>query len=319
MADLRTLYPEITPYNLGKLDVGNGHHVYFEESGNPTGIPVFHLHGGPGGGASPKSRQIYNPQKYRIIIHDQRGSGRSTPVGSIADNTLQHLVADIEALRTHLKVETMVVYGTSWGSTLALAYAQAHPQRVKALILGGIFFGSQYEMDFVTKPGLTERFVPHIWRALRDFLPAGQPPMQALNAIVNGPDETLAKQAALHWTRMEWWTGDVAPDAAIIEPALAADLGMLDRVKILAHYAAHDFFLKPDELVANLPRIKHVPITILQGLQDLVTPPQAAFALHEAHQKNGGTSTLHLVPATGHVGTPQMVNKRIEVLDALAV
>lgn len=319
MTEQHTLYPEITPYDMGKLYVGNGHHIYYEQSGNPHGIPVFHLHGGPGGGASPKSRQLYNPQKYRIIVHDQRGSGRSTPVGNITENTTPHLVADIEALREHLNVETMVVYGTSWGSTLALAYAQVHPQRVKALIVGGVFFGSEYELDFATKPGLTERFVPHIWRALMDFLPAGQPPMQALNAIVNGPDENLAQQAALHWTRMEWWTGDVSPDPAVIEPALAADTGMLDRVKVLAHYAAHQFFLKPDELLNNLARIKHIPITILQGLQDLVTPPQAAFTLHEVHQKNGGTSTLHLLPATGHVGTPQMVSKRIEVLDTLSI
>lgn len=274
------LHPPIEPRQSGHLAVSGGHRVYFEESGNPRGQPVLFLHGGPGSASKPDHRRYFDPVAYRIVLFDQRGCGRSEPAGAIHDNTTSHLVADIEAIRERLGVRQWTLFGGSWGSSLALAYAQAHPQRVGCLILRGIFLASRDELSWYFL-GLRQ-FIPEAWHALWDGIPVAPADwpglVRAYDAMLHQPDTTAAIDAARRWNAYETAIMSIGMEAPMAASANDAP-GALARARIQVHYLAHDCFLRPGELLDNLPRVSHLPATIVHGRMDFVCPPVTAYEL----------------------------------------
>ncbi|QLY33445.1 prolyl aminopeptidase [Nocardia huaxiensis] len=298
---MRTLYPPIEPYEQGMLDVGDGQRIYWEVSGNPDGKPVVFLHGGPGGGTAPFHRQFFDPQAYRIVLLDQRGCGRSTPHiadgASLATNTTWHLVADIEALRTHLGVERWQVFGGSWGSTLALAYAQTHPDRVTELILRGIFLLRRKEIDWYYN-GSAGYVYPDEWEKFLAPIPEaerGDDLVEVYHRLLNSPDAATATDAAVAWSTWEGATSSLLPHpdrvAESADPRFA-----LAFAKIENHYFQHRGFLDDGQLLRDIDRITHIPGVIVQGRHDIVCPAVSAWDLHKAWPG----SELHLVPDAGH-------------------
>jgi proline iminopeptidase len=250
------LYPPIAASRTGRLVLDALHTMYWEESGNPRGVPVVFLHGGPGGGSSPDHRRFYDPTHYRIVIYDQRGAGQSTPLGELRGNTTPQLVADIERLRAHLGIKQWLLFGGSWGSTLALAYAEQHPDRVLGLVLRGIFLCRPLEIDWFL---YRLRFMqPEAWRSFAEYLPA-----------------------AHRWSRYESSCSTLLPDAGLVSH-FDEDPVALAIARIEAHYFVNRIFLPDDALLGGLGRIRHLPCTIVQGRYDLVCPIFSADELHRA-------------------------------------
>ena len=277
----RELYPEITPYEIGELPLESDHVMYWEQSGNPKGAPVLFLHGGPGAGTTPTHRRFFDPGHYRIVLFDQRGAGKSTPNASVEDNTTHHLIADIERLRETLGIEQWLVFGGSWGSTLALAYAQTHPSRCRGLILRGIFLCGVEEVDWFLR-GMG-RFFPEAWRNFAAAVPAAERG-DLLDAYrrrlqSNDPDVNIA--AARAWAAYEATCSTLRPNgdavAAMRDPAGALALARLE-----AHYLAHNAFLEDGDLLANIDAIRQLPGVIVQGRYDMVCPPATADRLATA-------------------------------------
>jgi proline iminopeptidase len=285
------LYPPIEPYRRDWLDAGGGHRIYFEESGNAVGFPVVFIHGGPGSQSRPVHRRFFDPGFYRVILFDQRGCGQSLPAGSLSDNTTAHLVADMEQLRRHLKIERWLLFGGSWGSTLALSYALAYAHRVAGLILRGIFLGSRMEADWFLAG--VRHFVPEAWAEFsRD---ADSSIVEHYRRLVGHPDKGIALAAARRWCDYE---------ARVMEPAnttapaaaTAAPREILSAVSVQLHFLANDFFLQPNELLDNLWRIGNRPVIIVQGRMDMVCPPVTALAV--ASRIDG--ADLRMVGSGGH-------------------
>ena len=289
------LFPEITPYDTGTLSVGEGHVMYYEQLGSPAGRPVLFLHGGPGAGAGLVHRRFFDPDYWRIIIYDQRGSGRSTPLGGIVANTTPHLVADIEKLRAHLGLGSLVLFGGSWGSTLALAYAQAHPENVQACVLRGIFLGRQIEIDWFMH-GIAQVF-PEEHRAFAEFLPPNERGDLLGNYIrrLNNPDPAIHMPAARVWSVYEGACSTLMPAPETVS-SFAQDRTAIGLARIEAHYFAHHLFLPPEGLLGGMHRIAHIPADIIQGRYDMICPPHSAFALKAAWPK----ARLTMVPDAGH-------------------
>lgn len=309
------LFPEITPFATHMLPVTDGHVLYVEESGNPHGLPVIVLHGGPGSGSKAKHRQFFNPATYRIIIADQRGAGLSTPAGSLTANTTAHLINDIEAIRTHLKLEDWVVYGNSWGSTLALAYAQAHPQRVKGLVIGAVFTGTERERDWFTNPDGLARFFPSQFAILRSVL--GHPQTTDIFPLIHAAllqDDAHAYAVARTACRLDAVSMDLEPNLEDIEASLAAPDFSLTSVRIWAHYYHNSFFLTPNQLLNGCATIQHIPTIITQAGLDLCCPPETAYAIHQALPG----STYNYVHLCGHRANPAMEAARIAATNAMA-
>lgn len=308
------LFPEIAPYRTHMLPVGQGHTLYVEESGNPNGPAAIVLHGGPGSGCNANHRRRFNPATWRIICFDQRGAGRSTPAGELTANTTAHLVEDINAIRTHLGLGKIALYGHSWGSTLALAYAQSHPEHVAAMVVGGIFLATQTEMDWFTQPHGVARLYPNEHATLADMLnnPAPQMFFKALSQAITGGDVAHATLTARQWGVLESLLSTPTPNRAEIEAELALP-GMLPRAAIEISYIANNCYLTPNQLLENASRLVGIPLTILQGQLDFVTPPAAAIALHQALPH----SRLHLLAETGHSGTPQLEDARVAATEAM--
>ncbi len=292
-AALDVLYPVIEPFDDGLLKVSSSHEIYYQQSGRPDGQPALFLHGGPGGGCQDWNRQLFDPEHYRAVLLDQRGCGRSRPHNSLVDNTTWHLVADLEQLREHLGIERWLVVGGSWGSTLALAYAEKHPERVTGLVLRGIFLGTRREFDWFYQRGTREIF-PEAWHALiapipedeRDDLPA------AYYKRLVGNDRDLQVTCALAWTRWEFSTSRlVPPPQGDIGPEFA-----LAFARIETHYFVHDAWLEPDQLLRDARRIRHLPGVIIHGRYDAICPARTAWLLHEVWPR----SRLEIVPAAGH-------------------
>ncbi len=288
------LYPALEPYRKVWLEVGGGHRVYFEESGNPAGFPVLFVHGGPGSRSRPAHRRFFDPAFYRIVLFDQRGCGQSTPAGSILENTTSHLVADIEQLRHHLGVDRWLLFGGSWGSTLSLAYAIAHPGRVAGMVLRGVFLGSAAEVEWYVS-GI-RRFVPEAWE---DFAGnAGESIIEHYRQLIDHSDASVALPAARRWCDYE------ARIMAIGETANGSDGGgnaatpdeLLAGARIQLHFLAHRCFLRPKQLLDDLWRIGSKPITLVQGRMDMVCPPISAF---EVSRRLAGAD-LRLVANGGH-------------------
>ncbi|MBK9115809.1 MAG: prolyl aminopeptidase [Betaproteobacteria bacterium] len=289
------LFPEITPHATGRLALDAVHTLHWEACGNPAGVPLVFLHGGPGGGCMPHHRRYYDPAFWNIVLYDQRGAGRSTPVASLTDNTTPHLVADLERLREALRVERWLVFGGSWGATLALAYAQAHPQRVLGLVLRGVFLATTREIDWFMH-GIRTIF-PEAWGAFAGFLPADERAdlLRSYHRRLTDPDPAVHLPAAHAWDRYESACSTLLPqpDAAAKFDGDAAALAI---ARIEAHYFVHEGFLAPDQLLHGVPRIRHLPCTIVQGRYDIVCPPVTADALARAWPE----AEYVVVPDAGH-------------------
>ena len=294
---LTWLYPEREPYHTGRLQVSSVHEIYFEESGNPSGKPVVFLHGGPGGGSEPKQRRFFHPGKYRIVNFDQRGCGKSTPYASVEDNTTWALVADIEKLREHLGIERWQVFGGSWGSTLALAYSERHPDRVTEIILRGIFLLRRQEIDWFYQRGASALY-PDAWEAYLGHIPEAErgDMLSAYYRRLTSEDAAVRLAAAKVWSRWEGATSKLLPDADFTSH-YEEDEFALAFARIEAHYFVNKGFLGSDgQLLDDVSRIRHIPAVIVQGRYDVVCPMESAWALHRAWPE----AELIIVPDSGH-------------------
>jgi proline iminopeptidase len=292
-----TLYPDIEPYDHGSLQVDARHRLYYEQCGNPRGKPVVLLHGGPGAGCGPKMRRFHDPKHYRIVLFDQRGAGRSTPHADLVDNTTWHLVADIERLREHLGIGRWQVFGGSWGSTLALAYAQTHPERVTELVLRGIFMLRRWELEWFYQEGASRLF-PDAWEAYLKPIPAVERHdlISAYHRRLTSDDPATRLAAARAWSVWEAATSFLHQDPAFMsgheEEAFA-----LAFARIEAHYFVNGGFFECDgQLLRDVPRIRHLPATIVHGRYDVVCPVQNAWDLKRAWPE----AELVVAPSSGH-------------------
>ncbi|WP_459695207.1 prolyl aminopeptidase [Acidisoma sp. C75] len=291
----RDLFPEITPYASGYLPREGGHSLYWEQSGNPRGQPALFLHGGPGAGAGAIHRRFFDPRIWRAVLFDQRGAGRSRPMGSLEHNTTPHLVADIEALREHLGIERWLLFGGSWGSTLALAYAQAHPERVSACVLRGIFLGRDSEIDWFLH-GLRAVF-PDAHGEFAGFLPEEERAdlLTAYRRRLDDPDPRVHGPAARAWSVYEGSCSTLLPQPETVS-SFARDRAALGLARIEAHYFAHRLFLPPEGLLGRMSRIAQIPAEIVQGRYDMVCPAVSAFDL----AARWPAARLTLIPDAGH-------------------
>ncbi len=278
---LKPLFPALETYDSGHLPLDPPHVMYYEQSGDPQGVPVLFLHGGPGGGSSPDCRRFFDPNHYRIILYDQRGAGHSQPLGCLENNTTQHLIADIESLRRHLEIEQWVVFGGSWGSTLALAYAQTHPRSCLGLVLRGIFLCQKQEIDWFLY-GM-RAFFPEIWDDFASYIPADERHdlLSAYHRRLIDPDPAIHMPAAHQWSLYEGSCSTLLPSPEALE-AFNDDKVALGLARIEAHYFLNDIFLPKNALLNKIERIRHLPAVIIQGRYDMVCPPRTATILAAA-------------------------------------
>ena len=294
--------PPGEPYRTGKLAVSKLHTLYFEEYGNPTGKPIVFLHGGPGGGIHPKHRGYFDPRRWRVVLFDQRGCGRSKPHAELRENTTWDLVADIERLRRHLGIERWVVFGGSWGSTLALAYAQTHPASCKALVLRGIFMLRRSEIEWFYQHGASELF-PDAWERYLEPIPVRERGdlLKAYHRRLTSRSRTVRLKAARAWSLWEGATSTLLPDPAALK-RMGANRFAEAFARIEAHYFVNGGFLRrEDQLLRGVGRIRHIPAAIVQGRYDVVCPARTAWDLHRAWPQ----ARLTIVPDAGHsMGEP---------------
>jgi proline iminopeptidase len=289
------LFPDIAPFETGLLPLSSGHVMYWEQVGNPRGQPALFLHGGPGAGAGAVHRRFFDPHHWRVIIFDQRGAGRSRPLGELRDNTTPDLVSDIEVLRRFLGIDEWLLFGGSWGSTLALAYAQAHPERVQGCVLRGVFLGRDSEVDWFLH-GL-RRIFPDAWANFAEHLP----PEERHDLLGNfmwrlcDPDPFVHLPAARAWSQYEGSCSTLMPSPETVA-SFSQDRTALGLARIEAHYFVHKLFLPEGGLLAHMDRIAHIPAEIVQGRYDMVCPPETAFELAAAWVK----ARLTIVPDAGH-------------------
>jgi proline iminopeptidase len=316
MTLLRDLYPAIEPYTSGRLAVDDIHSVYWEECGNPNGIPVVFLHGGPGGGCSASSRQFFDPARYRVILFDQRGAGRSTPNGELRNNTTAHLIADLETLRRLRGVDAWHVFGGSWGSTLAVAYAEEFPEACSSLTLRGIFLMREWEIRWMFEAG--RLFRPEAWQALLNGLPpalrAGDP-LQGYAKLLEDQDHKVRFSAARSWSIFEATLANLIPDSARLAAAQGERVAYA-MARIEVHYFRNNRYQPEDQLLRRIDRISHLPATIVQGRYDLLCPPITALQLHHAWPG----SRLIMVDDAGHSATePGIRSVLVSVMDEIAL
>ncbi len=294
-ADRQTLFPKIEPFGEGTLPLDGGHEMYWEQSGNPDGMPVVFLHGGPGAGANTAHRRFFDPEFYRIVIFDQRGAGRSTPYAELADNTTHYLVDDMEALRRHLGIERWLLFGGSWGSTLALSYGVKHPERAAGFVLRGIFLGTTKELDwFLT--GLRIVF-PEAWRAFTEFLPEEErgDVLDGYYRRLTDPDPKIHWPAAQAWNHYETSCSTLITDFEKGPPS-GSGLQALALARIEAHYFKNSMFLEDDYLLKKIEVIRDIPAMVVQGRYDMVCPVITADTLAQAWPK----ADYAVVPDAGH-------------------
>lgn len=303
------LYPDIEPYNTGFLRVSDTHEIYFEECGTPDGKPVVLLHGGPGGGSTPKMRCFHDPQRYRIILFDQRGCGRSLPHACLKDNTTWHLVNDMERLREHLGVERWQLFGGSWGSSLALAYAQKHPERVTDFILRGIFLLRRAELQWFYQDGASWLY-PDAFECYQKPIPPDERKdmIAAYYKRLTGKDPAVQLEAARAWSIWEGTTLSLLADPTLLDKFSVDDYA-LTFARIESHYFVHGgFFERDGQLLEDVWKISHLPCIIVQGRYDVVTPLKSAWELAKAWPK----AELHIVPDAGHAMTePGIVHELV--------
>ncbi len=296
---MNDLYPELEPYATHRIPVSGAHELYVEECGHPEGIPAVFLHGGPGAGCEPYHRRFFDPDRYRAVLFDQRGCGRSTPHASLKENTTHHLLADIEDIRVRLGVDRWLVFGGSWGSTLAVAYAERHPERVLALVLRGVFLCRQEELRWFYQEGASWVF-PDYWDDFASPIPVAEREdlLGAYHRRLTGADEVARMAAAKAWSRWEARTASLLPNQALVnhfaDPGTAMALARIE-----AHYFVHQAFLAPDQLLLAAHRLQGLPGVIVQGRYDLICPMRSAWEL----QRAWGRSELQVIPDAGHAAS----------------
>ena len=309
------LYPDILPYAVHRLAVDDRHALYVEECGTAKGIPALFLHGGPGAGCEPYHRRFFDPTRYRVVLFDQRGAGRSVPHADLSDNTTWHLVADIERIRELLGIERWLVFGGSWGSTLALAYAQTHPERVSALVLRGIFLCRDDEIRWFYQEGASRLF-PDYWA---DFVAPVAPGdrhdmLGAYHRLLTGTDDIARMAAAKAWSTWEGRTATLLPNPSVVnhfgDPHVALSLARIE-----SHYFVHQAFLRPGQLLEDAARLAGVPTVIVHGRYDVICPLENAWALHRALPG----SELVIVADAGHAASePGIRSALVEATDRFA-
>jgi proline iminopeptidase len=313
----QVLYPPLQIHRHGWLDVGDGHDIYWEECGNPSAPAALFVHGGPGVGCAPHDRRWFDPARWRIVLFDQRGAGRSRPLGSLRANTTPHLVSDIEALRVHLNVPHWLVFGGSWGATLALAYAERHPAQVLALVLRGVFTATGAESRWLYSAAGAATTHPLAWQRLRQAAVPSSHLLDGLSMALNDGTSGAALRAACAW--WQWEQDLMEPDcdspahASAAPPAI--DHGPLfAAARIGVHYARRGYFVAEGQLLAEASRLRDILGAIVQGEEDTITPAQSARDLHRAWP----ASQLHVVPRAGHASSHPVVAQRlIAATDAL--
>ena len=311
---MRIFYPKIKPYQTHRLKVDDVHELYLEESGAVDGIPVVFIHGGPGAGCAECHRRFFDPEKYRIILFDQRGAGQSTPHANLENNTTQHLVSDMEAIREYLKIDKWVLFGGSWGSTLSLVYAQTHPDRVLGMILRGIFLCREKEIEWFYQQG-TSRLFPDAWSDFCHPIPESERDnmVVAYYKRLTSDDELIRTKAAKAWSIWEGRTSTLKPN-----PDVVNSFGNLHTAVSLAriecHYFINNSFLEKNQIIKNANRIKDIPTTIVQGRYDVVCPIESAWELYQALP----LSELNIIPDAGHSAMePSIIDALIKATDKM--
>ncbi|MEZ5803532.1 MAG: prolyl aminopeptidase [Rhizobiaceae bacterium] len=312
---LRTLYPEIEPFDSGMLDVGDGHSIYWERCGTKGAKPAVFLHGGPGGTISPRHRRLFDPELYDVILFDQRGCGKSTPNASLEANTTWHLVADIERLREMAGVDRWLVFGGSWGSTLALAYAEKHPQRISELVVRGIYTLTRAELEWYYQFGVSEMF-PDKWE--RFLAPIPEPErgdmMAAYRKRLVGPDRRAQLEAAKAWSIWEGETITLLPEPATSDPFADEDYAVAF-ARIENHYFVHAGWLEEGQLLRDAHKLKGIPGVIVHGRYDMPCPARYAWLLHKAWPD----AEFHLIEGAGHAySEPGILDRLIRSTDKFA-
>lgn len=313
--ELRTLYPEIEPFDSGMLDVGDGHQVYWERSGTRGAKPAVFLHGGPGGGISPKHRRLFDPKLYDVILFDQRGCGRSTPHAELEANTTWHLVADMERLREMAGFDKWLVFGGSWGSTLALAYAETHPGRVSELVMRGIFTLRREEVQWYYQHGASQIF-PEKWERFVAQIPEGERHdfVAAYRKRLTSDDRQVRIQAAKAWSLWEGETITLLPDPSMTT-AFGQDDFAVAFARIENHYFTHGGWLEEGQLIRDAGRLKGIPGVIVQGRYDAACPPATAWALHRAWPE----AEFHIIENAGHAySEPGILDRLMRATDQYA-
>lgn len=308
-------YPVPDPYCTHRLRVSELHELYVEESGNPDGKPVVFVHGGPGGGTEPWQRTFFDPQKYRIVLFDQRGCGKSTPHAELQDNTTWDLVADMEQIRELLGIERWVVFGGSWGSTLALAYAETHPQRTKALILRGIFLVREPEIRWFYQEGCSWIY-PDAWEHYLNAIPAAEHGdlVQAYYKRLTSHDASVRQAAARAWSIWEGSTSKLIPSEDMLT-RYGGDTFAEAFARIECHYFVNHGFMRPNQLIEDVSRIRHIPGIIIQGRYDVVCPLRSAWDLHRAWPE----AELQIVGDSGHAASePGILSRLVDAADRYA-
>lgn len=312
---MKTLYPEIEPYAVHSIKVNKIHHVYVEECGNASGIPVLFLHGGPASGCKPDHRRFFNPELYRIVLFDQRGCGRSKPHGKLENNTTQDLVSDMEHLRVKLGIDRWLLFGGSWGAALSLLYAQNFPDKVSAMILRGIFLARHHDLEWFLKDG-ANRIYPEQWQRLVSAIPKSDNSdlISAMESCLWGKDELAQLRVAKEW---DAWGGQVALgteyDPTGMDEHVTAEI--LRRVRIEMHYAKHRYFLEDNQILEHCDRLTDIPAVIIHGRNDLVCPMESAYSLHKKLPK----AKFIVLPNSGHVAhSNEMINALIRTMDRIA-
>ncbi|HEY0201240.1 MAG TPA: prolyl aminopeptidase [Burkholderiaceae bacterium] len=316
MTKRRSLYPPIEPYDSGLLAVGDGHTVYYERVGTPGAKPAVFLHGGPGGGISPEHRRLFDPARYDVLLFDQRGCGRSTPHAGLEANTTWHLVSDIERLRGLVGAEQWQVFGGSWGSTLALAYAQKHPQRVSALVLRGIYTVTRAELAWYYQFGVSEMF-PEKWARFQAPIPEAErgDMIGAYHKLLTNSDSAKQIEAARAWSLWEGETITLLPD-----PSFSAthrnDHFALAFARLENHYFVHGAWLEDGQLLREAHKLRGIPGVIVHGRYDMPCPARYAYALHKAWPE----AEFHLIEGAGHAWSePGILDQLIRATDRLAL
>lgn len=311
---MQSLYPEISPFNTFWLETGSIHQVYVEQSGNPAGIPVIFLHGGPCSGTKPDHRCFFDPERYHIILMDQRGCGHSLPFGELRGNTTQDLLEDMERIRRQLRIEQWLLFGGSWGATLALLYAQHYPGHVSGMILRGVFLARQCDMDWFLRDGVN-RIYPQRWHELLASVAgrSGDDVLSKLCDALFGEERFLAKEAALQW---QLWGGQAALGAEFM-PDMAREVEDKDieQVRMELHYARNHYFIADNQILRNIGLLPAVPTVIIHGQQDLTCPLEAGWQLHRALP----AAEFIVLPNSGHVARgEEMIAALVAASDAMA-
>lgn len=311
---MKTLYPEISPFHTFYLGTDSVHEVYVEQSGNPAGIPVIFLHGGPCSGTKPDHRRFFDPERYHIVLMDQRGCGQSRPFGELAGNTTHDLLVDMERIRQHLRIEGWVLFGGSWGGTLALLYAQQYPNRVMAMILRGVFLARKQDMQWFLDNGVS-RIYPQRWQALLDSVnaePEGDV-LEELCLTVFGADRAAAERASLQW---QLWGGQVALGGDFVPSDDLLNEMSVKQVQMELHYARNDYFIAENQILQNCAGLRQIPTVIIHGQNDLTCPLEAGWQLHRALPQ----AEYVVLPSSGHVAKgDEMIDALVAAADRMAL